>query len=106
MISKLFTISKKTVCLLTICFGTSLLTGCLDESPRDRLSEEEVFDSAENLFINAVATLYNHIGGNSDSQGLQGTDRGVYDLQTFSSDEAMIPTRGGDWYDGGLWQSL
>ena len=27
-----------------------------------------------------------------------------YDLNTFTTDEAVIPTRGGDWYDGGLWQ--
>ena len=38
--------------------------------------------------------------------GLQGTGRGVYDLQTFSSDEAMLPIRGGDWYDGGMWETM
>lgn len=27
-------------------------------------------------------------------------------MNTFGSDEAMLPTRGGDWYDGGLWQSM
>lgn len=106
MISKLLSISKKTAWLLMLCLGTCQLTSCLDENPRDRLTEDEAFDNAESLFINAVVTLYNHIGGNSDGQGLQGTDRGLYDLQTFSSDEAMLPTRGGDWYDGGLWQSL
>ena len=37
---------------------------------------------------------------------MQGTDRGLYDLNTFTTDEAMLPTRGGDWYDGGLWQNL
>lgn len=31
---------------------------------------------------------------------------GVYDLNTFTTDEAIIPTRGGDWYDGGFWQGL
>ncbi len=36
----------------------------------------------------------------------RGTARGVYDLNTFTTDEAILPTRGGDWYDGGLWQSL
>ncbi len=46
------------------------------------------------------------MGGYSDSQGLQGTGRGVYDLNTFTTDEAIIPTRGGDWYDGGFWQGL
>lgn len=25
---------------------------------------------------------------------------------TFSSDEAIIPVRGGDWYDGGFWENL
>ena len=83
-----------------------LLGGCLDEHPRDQLTEEQAFDNATNLYINAVATLYSYVGGSSDSQGLQGTARGVYDLQTFTSDEAMLPTRGGDWYDGGLWQTL
>ena len=35
-----------------------------------------------------------------------GTCRGVYDLNTLTTDEALLPTRGGDWYDGGLWQGL
>ena len=78
----------------------------LDESPRDQIPEEEAYTSADALYRNAVATLYNYIGGSTDGQGLQGTCRGVYDLQTFGSDEAMLPTRGGDWYDGGLWQAM
>lgn len=53
-----------------------------------------------------MASLYYYIGGNSDSQGLQGTYRGVYDFNTFTTDEAIIPIRGGDWYDGGFWQNL
>ena len=81
-------------------------TACLDEDPRDRISEEEAFDNPTSLYLNTVANLYSYIGGNADSQGLQGTARGVYDLNTFSTDEAIIPTRGGDWYDGGLWQAL
>ena len=32
--------------------------------------------------------------------------KGVYDLQTFGSDEAMLPLRGVDWYDGGMWQDM
>ena len=78
----------------------------LDEAPRDQIPEEVVYTSVEEIYKNTVATLYNYIGGNEDGQGLQGTCRGVYDLQTFGSDEAMLPTRGGDWYDGGLWQSM
>ncbi len=97
---------KKSLYLIGMVVGALICSGCLDENPHDQLTEEQAFDNENNLLINTVAKLYNYIGGNSDSQGLQGTARGVYDLQTFASDEAMLPTRGGDWYDGGLWQSL
>ncbi len=84
-----------------------MLTSCdLDEHPRDQIAEEEAFSNADAVFRNTVATLYNYIGGNDDGQGLQGTCRGIYDLQTFGSDEAMIPTRGNDWYDGEIWQDM
>ena len=78
----------------------------LDENPKDQIPEEEAYADAGALYRNTVATLYNYIGGATDGQGLQGTCRGIYDLQTFGSDEAMIPTRGTDWYDGGIWQEL
>ena len=86
---------------------TFLFVSCsLGEDPRDQLYEEEAHLTPTTLFLNTVATLYNYIGGHEDGQGLQGTCRGVYDLQTFGSDEVIIPTRGGDWYDGGIWQDM
>lgn len=90
------------------CFflGALTLTSCLDETPKGQLDEDKAYSTASALYINGVASLYNYIGGNSDSQGLQGTYRGVYDYNTFTTDEAIIPTRGGDWYDGGFWQHL
>lgn len=78
----------------------------LREKPRDKIFEEEGYRNLSGLYQNAVASLYNYIGGYSDSQGLQGTGRGIYDLNTFTTDEAIMPTRGGDWYDGGFWQGL
>ena len=86
---------------------TTTLSSCsLDEHPHDQIPEEEAYSSREALYLNTVATLYNYIGGYDEGQGLQGPIRGIYDLQTFGSDEAMIPLRGGDWYDGGFWQRL
>ena len=84
------------------------LQGCgfLDEEPRSGRPEEAVITSAATLKQQAVKALYDHIGGDVDGKGLQGTYRGIYDLQTFASDEAMIPVRGGDWWDGGLWMDL
>ena len=61
---------------------------------------------ADNIYKNAVASLYNYIGSNQESEGLQGTCRGIYDYNTLTTDEAMIPIRGGDWYDGGLWENM
>lgn len=92
--------------LLFYLFTFSLLSCSLDENPRDQIAEEEAFSNPDALFRNTVATLYNYIGGSEDGQGLQGTCRGIYDLQTFGSDEAMIPTRGNDWYDGDIWQDM
>ncbi len=95
------------VTFLGVLLGAGLgLTSCLDEHPKDQLGEDKIYDSASNIYTNAVASLYNYIGGSNESEGLQGTCRGVYDYNTLSTDEAIIPIRGGDWYDGGLWNAM
>ena len=92
--------------LVLLALPALLLNSCLKENPRDRIDEDQTFDSSTGLILNTLGTLYNYIGGSADCEGLQGTSRGIYDLNTFTTDEAMLPTRGGDWYDGGLWQAL
>lgn len=82
------------------------MTSCLDEHPKDQLDENAIYGSASDIYINAVASLYNYIGGANESEGIQGTCRGIYDYNTLTTDEAMIPIRGGDWYDGGLWNAM
>lgn len=86
-----------------------LVTSCddfLTEKPTNSILAEQAINSEKELYLNAVATLYNHVGGCEDSKGLMGTGRGVYDLNTFTTDEAIMPIRGGDWHDGGFWQGL
>ena len=93
--------------LLIGCF--CIMTSCdkfLEENAKGSLSEEDAYNTLDGLINNTVLSIYNYIGGNSDSQGLQGTGRGVYDFNTLTTDEAIMPTRGGDWYDGGFWQTL
>lgn len=92
--------------LLAACMMLFSCDKFLEENPKDKLLADDVYNSISEVYLNAVASLYTYIGGYSDSQGLQGTGRGVYDLNTFTTDEAIIPTRGGDWYDGGFWQGL
>ena len=81
-------------------------TSCLDETPKDQIPESEIYDSANSLYVNAVASLYNYIGAHEEGEGLQGTCRGIYDYNTLTTDEAIIPIRGGNWYDGGLWENM
>ncbi len=86
-----------------------MLVSCdkfLEDKPTDRIPADEAYSTINDLWLNAVASIYSGIGGSGPSQGLQGTARGVWDLNTFSTDEAIIPTRGADWYDGGIWQNL
>lgn len=97
---------RRYINILTIALATMMMTSCLTEDPRDQLYEEDIYNNANNIYINAVAVLYNHIGGSADGEGLQGTCRGIYDYNTLTTDEAMIPIRGGDWYDGGLWTNM
>lgn len=87
-------------------FSILTLTGCLDENSKDSLDEQHTYTTDRDVYVNTVATLYNYIGSDKDSEGLQGTYRGVYDYNTFTTDEAIIPVRGGDWYDGGFWADL
>ena len=65
-----------------------LMTGCsfLDENPSSALTEAEAFSSMTALRNNAVLSVYIYLGGNADSQGLQGTGRGVYDLNSLTTD--------------------
>jgi len=92
--------------LFLFCLPLLFLTACLHDEPHGSLSEQQAYDNATNLYVNTVATLYANIGGSRDGEGLQGTYKGVYDYNTFCTDEAVIPIRGGDWYDGGFWENL
>lgn len=92
--------------LFLLLLAALSMTSCLDEHPKDQLDEDAIYGSASDIYINAVASLYNYIGGANESEGIQGTCRGIYDYNTLTTDEAMIPIRGGDWYDGGLWNAM
>lgn len=97
---------KKFLSCLFLASVALCFCGCLDEHPKDQIDQEAIYNNADNIYKNAVASLYNYIGSNQESEGLQGTCRGIYDYNTLTTDEAMIPIRGGDWYDGGLWENM
>ena len=102
---------KKRIISYSLLLAVTLMTlsscnGFLEDNPTDRLPADGAYNTISELRLNALGNIYLNIGGSGASQGLQGTARGVWDLNTFSTDEAIIPTRGADWYDGGIWQNL
>ncbi|MFC0773861.1 RagB/SusD family nutrient uptake outer membrane protein [Terrimonas alba] len=69
----------------------------LDESFRGELEQADNSSiTASGLLINA----YNSIGGSFQGNG------NIWSTTNITTDEAIAPTRGPDWYDNGLWQAL
>lgn len=93
MKSKFLNINK-----IVLSIGVLALVGCtnLDEQVIDEVLGSEVADSEA-----ALAAAYSQLG--------EGTfvDHGsVFALQEYSTDEALLPTRGSDWGDGGKWRAM
>ena len=102
-------IMKQNKFIITILLSVVLFGSCedfLSETPMDQILPEEAYSDPTLIYLNSVANLYTLVGAEGGNRGLAGTDRSVYDLCELSSDEFITPTRGGDWYDGGLWQEL
>ncbi|MCR4566081.1 MAG: RagB/SusD family nutrient uptake outer membrane protein [Bacteroidales bacterium] len=94
------------VMLCAALFLSAVSCNLLDENPRDQADESDVITSTKSLYLSTLGDLYAHFGSDEEGKGIMGTCRGIYDLQTFTSDEAVIPIRGADWYDGHLWARL
>ena len=96
---------RRTVSLLLLSL-TFASCHFLDENPKDQLDESALITDARSLYLATLGDLYAHFGSDENGEGIMGTVRGIYDLQTITSDEAIIPQRGADWNDGGLWIRL
>ena len=82
--------------------STALLAACsLDETPQSKFKETDAFANATLTYVNSVAKVYSEIG-----DGIYGGTDAIHCLQEFTSDEAILPGRQGDWVDGGKWQNF
>ncbi len=79
------------VCLLP--FNQSCTN--LDEQIFSELTAEN-FPTTEEQFISALGATYTSLYGLLNHGGF-------FSIQEVSSDEIMIPQRGNDWFDGGIW---
>ena len=82
-------------------FTVVAMAGCtkLDESLNSTLTSAEVATTPGST-AGLVAAAYSDLGGLLHSQSQ------LFSLQENTSDEALVPTRGGDWDDNGVWRVL
>lgn len=74
------------------------LAGCTDLNEK---VIDEVLGSNNSNPENAIAAAYGQLGDATF------VDHGnVFALQEYASDEALLPTRGSDWGDGGVWRAI
>ena len=77
-----------------VAFSSQSCTN-LDETPFSELTNE-TFPTTEEQFISALGATYTSLYGFANHGGL-------FSANEVSSDEIMIPQRGSDWFDGGIW---
>ncbi len=80
---------------LTVGVGLSLLA-CTD------LEENLYSDVTKDNFFQTEAEFIAGMGAAYSSLGFVGNHGGLWSTNEISSDELVIPQRGGDWYDGGV----
>jgi len=83
---------------LLVLAATMALTGCtkLNEVVLDEVLGENASNPAS-----ALASAYDRLGKSTFVD-----HGGVFALQEYTTDEALLATRGSDWGDGGKWRSM
>ncbi|HKP33104.1 MAG TPA: RagB/SusD family nutrient uptake outer membrane protein [Chitinophagaceae bacterium] len=91
---------NKNIIAIACVFSLSIFSGCtLKEKLNATLTEAE----AQDILKKSTDVSVLLTGAYRDLNVLQNQD-GPFSLQENSSDEMLVPTRGGDWDDNGVWR--
>ena len=86
-----------------LALGASLIAapGCtdLEEESVNQITADQ-FGQTDEQFIAALGAAYTGL------YGAKGNHNSFWSFNEISSDEALIPTRGADWGDGGQWTRM
>lgn len=93
---------KKIYTILFAVFGLAAVA-CTDLSPEvySDVRKEDYFQTPAQ-FSTLIANAYSQLAGEYGYVYREG----FWSLQEYTSDEVVIPTRGTDWYDGGVPQAM
>jgi len=83
------------IMLIVTAFNQSCTN--LDEELFGEVTPEDFFNTEEE-YVAALGAAYTQFGGFGSGD--------TYSLQETSTDEMVVPTRGQDWDDGGMWRRL
>ncbi|MBN2805960.1 MAG: RagB/SusD family nutrient uptake outer membrane protein [Prolixibacteraceae bacterium] len=89
---------KITTLVAAVLFAVSTFNACtnLEEFPQDKVTSDVLIQEPE-LIQNLIAPALGQLR-------FLWYREGVWGMQESNSDELMFPTRGTDWFDGGVWQ--
>ncbi|HYW51664.1 MAG TPA: RagB/SusD family nutrient uptake outer membrane protein [Gemmatimonadaceae bacterium] len=75
-----------------------LMVGCTDlkETPTSLITKDTFYKNSDEVLA-GVTSVYANLRNNMED---------YYALNTISSAEGVVPTRGGDWFDNGAWIEL
>lgn len=85
------------IMIVFIAAGFSQSCTKLDETLYGEVTPANFFKSQEE-FVSALGSAYTQLGGYASGD--------VFSMQETSTDEMVVPTRGQDWDDGGMWRRL
>ncbi len=92
----------KKVGLSVLCLSGVFYSCSLEIEPTDSLITDEgegIFTGVSNV-ESSLTSLYGNIYGQLGDQG------GFFALNEVTTDEQVVPTRGTDWGDNGIWRTL
>ncbi|TDD98668.1 RagB/SusD family nutrient uptake outer membrane protein [Flavobacterium cellulosilyticum] len=82
---------------ILIAFTALLLGSCTN---LDEVILDEVLGSDASSVDGALAAAYDRLGDRTF------VNKNVFAMQEFTTDVALLPTRGSDWGDGGKWRAM
>lgn len=84
------------IAILALPFAIAACDSQLEQETFGQIPPEDFFNNEEE-FVSAVSAAYSP---------LRGFITNPFDLVEHSADQIMVPTRGPDWGDGGIWRDL
>ena len=93
--------SNYKIAFVWLC-GLSLFSAC---TTKEKLNSNLTATQAQDILAKSTDVSVLLKAAYTDLNAIQGQG-GVYALEEVSSDEQLVPTRGGDWDDNGVWRVI